>query len=31
MSDGLSFEDIELMAGNRVSAAQLIERVKQQE
>ncbi len=28
-SDALSFEDVELMAGNRVSAAQLIERVKQ--
>jgi len=28
-SDALSFEDIELMVGNRVSAAQLIDRIKQ--
>ena len=28
-SDALSFEDIELMAANHVSAAQLIERIKQ--
>jgi membrane dipeptidase len=28
-SDVLSFEDVELMVGNRVNAAQLIERIKQ--
>jgi len=28
-SDALSFEDIELMVGNRVSAAQLIDRIRQ--
>lgn len=28
-SDALSFEDIELMVGNRVGAAQLIDRIKQ--
>ena len=28
-ADALSFEDVELMVGNRVSAAQLIERIKQ--
>ena len=28
-SDALSFEDIELMVGNRVNAAQLIDRIKQ--
>jgi hypothetical protein len=28
-SETLSFEDVELMVGNRVSAAQLIERIKQ--
>ena len=28
-SDALSFEDIELMVGNRVSPAQLIDRIRQ--
>jgi hypothetical protein len=28
-SDALSFEDIELMVGNRVSQAQLIDRIQQ--
>jgi hypothetical protein len=28
-SDALSFEDIELMVGNRVNAAHLIDRIKQ--
>jgi len=28
-SDALSFEDIELMVANRVSAAQLMDRIKQ--
>jgi hypothetical protein len=28
-SDALSFEDIELMAANRVSSAQLIDRIQQ--